>query len=124
MKTKTKRLQAIFLAMAMSVGVLQASAFAAHEVTPWVAGHENHKLVVDEDSVEFDAQGNVKYDLVCMTCIENDRYPVVYEGVDKATATTKAATCTTPATTTYSINNFSSLIYLCLFVSCSYTSFA
>ena len=34
MKTKTKRLQAIFLAMAMSVGVLQASAFAAHEVTP------------------------------------------------------------------------------------------
>ena len=50
MKTKTKRLQAIFLALAMSVGVLQASAFAAHEVTPWVAGHENHKLVVDEDS--------------------------------------------------------------------------
>lgn len=104
MKTKTKRLQAIFLAMAMSVGVLQASAFAAHEVTPWVAGHENHKLVVDEDSVEFDAQGNVKYDLVCMTCAEGDHPVVVYDGVDKATATTKAATCTTPATTTYSIN--------------------
>ena len=32
MKTKTKRLSALFLALAMSLGVLQASAFAAKVV--------------------------------------------------------------------------------------------
>ena len=46
MKTKTKRLSALFLALAMSLGVLQASAFAAEVVvdpSDVVVIHKGHE---------------------------------------------------------------------------------
>ena len=98
MKSKTKRLSALFLSLAMCVSFLQATAFAAYEVNPTVPGHTGHKLAVVDDSVKFDANGTVTYKLQCL----NDNK--IFNEKDTAEATTKrAATCTAPASVTYAI---------------------
>ena len=98
MKTKTKRLQALFLALAMSVGVLQASAFAATDVIidPIPKTHQGHELDYGYPNIKSDGKYTIAVE--CLDCDET----FVLNGVAETVATTNA-TCTLPATVTYQV---------------------
>ena len=104
MKTKTKRLQALFLALAMSVGVLQASVSAAEVIitdpqNPSVPGHINHRLDFDDDDITITADGNYTAAIYCKDCEK----PFTLTG--KADVLNKTdASCTNPAMVTYVAN--------------------
>lgn len=105
MKTKTKRLQALFLALAMSVGVLQASVSAAEVIitdpqNPSVPGHINHRLdFYWYDDITITADGNYTADIYCKDCDES------FTLTGKADVLSKTdASCTNPAMVTYVAN--------------------
>ncbi len=99
MKTKTKRLSALFLALAMSLGVLQASAFAAKVVvdpSDVAVVHKGHELEYDEPTIN--KNGTYTVDVYCMECGDTFTVTGTADVVKKTDAT-----CTNPATITYRV---------------------
>ena len=105
MKTKTKRLSALFMAFAMSVSVLQATAFAAGNVVkppdttvPTLPqGCVGHKLELSSD-VEISLDGKYSYNVYCS---DDDADYLVTGKAEEVSRS--AATCTAPATIKYKV---------------------
>ena len=105
MKTKTKRLSALFMAFAMSASVLQATAFAAGNVVkppdttvPTLPqGCVGHKLELSS-AVEITLDGKYSYNVHCLN--EDKEYLVTGKAEEVSRS---AATCTAPATIKYKV---------------------
>ena len=108
MKTKTKRLSALFMALAMSASVLQATAFATGDVVgtpdaPQIpAGCVGHELSLVDHSLVIDKNGKYGYEVYCAN--EQKSYKITNLTADVVGQTT--ATCTTPGSVTYKAEAF------------------
>ena len=107
MKTKTKRLSALFMAFAMSVSVLQATAFAAGgdvvnppETPAPLQGCVGHELSLESD-ISIDKDGKFTYKVWCDT----DQKEYTVTGTADVIKRTEA-NCTTPAMVTYMATAF------------------